>query len=139
MSDLISMESDRVLAQLAAYPQIAAPQYAAAAEGALLILTADMAQYPTQHSTTYHRTGTLGRTWYAAQPEWHYQADQFQASARNPTPYAAFVQGAADQAWMHAGHWRTDQQIMAARRRDIEGRFRTAADTIAHQINEVTA
>lgn len=85
-----------LLSSLNHYPEIAEPIMRDAVYAALLSLIPDLATYPSQQPTTYRRTGTLGRLWGAAQPEYQPQGNGFQASIGNNTPYGPFVQGGPD-------------------------------------------
>ena len=85
-----------LLANLNRYPEIAEPIMRDATYAALLSMIPDLATYPSQSSTTYRRTGTLGRLWGAAQPEFNAQGNGFQARIGNATPYGPFVQGGSD-------------------------------------------
>jgi hypothetical protein len=85
-----------LLAAVDRYPEIAEPIMRDATYAALLTLIPDLATYPTQEPTSYRRTGTLGRLWAAAQPEYTAQANGFEARIGNATPYGPFVQGGPD-------------------------------------------
>jgi hypothetical protein len=64
---------------------------------ALLSLVPDLATYPQQSSSTsYRRTGTLGRLWTAARPAYEAQGNGFEARIGNATRYGPFVQGAPE-------------------------------------------
>jgi hypothetical protein len=78
------------------YPEIAEPIMKQATYAALLTLIPDLATYPSQEPTSYRRTGTLGRLWAAAQPEYTDQSNGFEARIGNSTPYGPFVQGGPD-------------------------------------------
>lgn len=89
-------ELPALLAAVNRYPEVAEPIMREALYTALLSLIPDLASYPPQEPTTYRRTGTLGRLWSAAQPEYHDQGTGFEARLINATPYGPFVQGASD-------------------------------------------
>lgn len=113
----MQIEAPHLAALLAAtdrYPEIAEPIMRDAVYAALLSLIPDLATYPQQSSTTYRRTGTLGRLWGAARPEYEAQGNGFEARIGNATPYGPFVQGApedsprqtqvmADKGWANIG------------------------------------
>jgi hypothetical protein len=101
----------------------------------LLSLLPDLADYPPRPSTSnYVRTGTLGRLWTAAQPEFKALKSGFEARIGNKTPYAGYVQGGKEddphQAWMHKKRWQTTDQILAKHQPDIEARLQAAIEDI---------
>lgn len=62
-----------------------------------------LATYPAAPpSSTYRRTGTLGRAWTIGR-------GLMMRSVGNNTTYAPYVQDRAQQAWMHQGRWATAQ------------------------------
>lgn len=66
----------------------------------------EMATYPAPPPTsTYVRTGTLGRAWTTTGSRLSY-------TVGNNTVYAPYVQDADRQAWMHVGRWQTAQEVV---------------------------
>ena len=121
--------ADRLLAALDHEPQIAAPILRTATERALLRLVKPLATYPPAQGT-YRRTGTLGRLWTSAQPEFTSNASGFEGSLGNTTPYGPFVQGSHDeephQAWMHKDTWKTVDDVAKANEGAIQGEYEAA-------------
>lgn len=123
-----------LLQALEHYPDLVRPEMEQAAEAALLSLIPPLADYPAApSSSTYRRTGTLGRTWTTARPEFAPLETGFEASIGNATPYGPFVQG-DEQAKMHQGRWKTAQQIAEARRGEIEQYFEKALQRVAQKL-----
>ena len=123
-----------LLQALDSYPDLVRPEMEQAAEAALLSLIPPLADYPSAPSgSTYRRSGTLGRTWTAARPEFASLQTGFEASIGNATPYGPYVQG-DEQAKVHAGRWKTAQQIAEARRGDIEQYFEKALQRVAQKL-----
>lgn len=127
---------DALLKALDAYPDIARPIVARAAEAALLSLIPSLADYPSPPAaSTYRRTGTLGRLWTAARPEFEPMQSGFEASIGNTTPYGPFVQSAERQAhWMR--HWtNTDQRVVEDHQAEIQQFFDQALQEVADAID----
>lgn len=123
-----------LLAALEAYPDIAAPILEETSSAALLSLIPDLASYPPQPAgTTYRRTGTLGRTWSAARPEFAPLSSGFEASIGNATPYAVYVQGE----WQSKGnaHWSTADEVIEQHQAETEGYFDVALQRIAEAVD----
>lgn len=76
-------------------------------------IAADAAHYPPAIGT-YVRTGDLGRGWTDSTPLMQSDAASLLAVLTNSVPYGPFVQGTEDQASVHAGRWRTTDQIVDA-------------------------
>lgn len=139
MSDVVVLNVPNVAGALDAYPHIAAPLYERAAEAALLDVVGVVAEYPPKPpQSEYRRTGTLGRQWHVARPEFRSSATEFTASLGNMTSYGEFVQG-DDQAWMHRGRWWPVSQMVKARADRLESFFEAAARQIEKQIAKETA
>src|SRR5262245_56539893 len=112
-----------LLEALNRFPEAVRPALQQAAEVALLSLIPDLADYPPPPAgSTYRRTGTLGRLWTAAQPEFAADASGFEASIGNATPYGDFVQG-EHQASMHRGRWKTVEDVVNSHQAEIEAYF----------------
>lgn len=121
---------------LADYPRIAEPHYRAATEAALLDTVGTVAEYPPgAPNSTYRRTGTLGRTWTSAQPEFRSMGTGFEGSIGNATPYAPYVQG-DEQARVHRGRWWKVESIVKARTERIESFFKAATRKIVALVNQ---
>ncbi len=123
-----------LLQALEHYPDLVRPELEQASEAALLSLIPPLADYPAApSSSTYRRSGTLGRTWTAARPEFAPLSSGFEASIGNATPYGPFVQG-DEQAEMHKGRWKTTKQIAEAHRGEIEQYFEKALQRVAQKL-----
>ena len=70
--------------------------------------------YPQQRPTGYVRTMRLGRGWTS-----RVERGGFRGVVGNNTRYAPYVQSAERQAWMHQGHWQTDEDVMESARDKI--------------------
>ena len=121
------------------YPEIAEPIMRDAAFAGLLSFIPDLATYPSQSSTTYRRTGTLGRLWGAARPEYQAQGNGFQASIGNATPYGPFVQGAPEDSpsqtqVMADKGWNNLADAIEAHQGDFDARLEAALNKILLQI-----
>lgn len=80
-------------------------------------LNTDLAKYPPQrpprgNAPPYRRTNTLGRSWTHDQVT---SLFSIRTIIGNVTPYARFVQGADDQAYMHQNWWQTTDEVLAQR------------------------
>lgn len=115
-------------------PQLITQTIQPAVEGALLSLLPDLASYPSPPANSaYRRTGTLGRTWTAAKPEFQAISSGFEARIGNPTPYAPFVQG-TPQARMHRGRWEEAEKIAEKHTGDMEQRIQGAVDRLSQEL-----
>jgi hypothetical protein len=124
-----------LLKALDSYPDIAGPILQDAAEAGLLSTIPDLATYPpARANSTYRRTGTLGRLWTAARPEWQAMTSGFEASIGNATPYGVWVQDSDMQAGMHQNRWTTDQDAVEKRTVEIDRYFERALQDIADAI-----
>ena len=83
---------------------------------AAFIVEGAMKVYPLQRSTTYVRTGRLGRSWTTRPIR---EPGAIGRSIGNNTKYAPWVQSSELQAWMHRGWWQTDEQVLADNQRAI--------------------
>lgn len=78
-------------------------------------IAADTAAYPPPPAgTRYHRTNKLHDAWLDADPTFNLSGATLLAVLTNPISYGPYVQGAGDQASVHAGRWRTTEAIMDA-------------------------
>lgn len=125
-----------LIATLDAYPDIARPILEDASSAALLSLIPDLASYPPKPAgSTYRRTGTLGRLWTSARPEFAPVASGFEASVGNATPYGDFVQG-EHQTGFHKEHgWSNVDDVLKRHEVDIERSFDTALQRIAEAVD----
>jgi hypothetical protein len=127
---------DALLRALDRYPEIAGPILGKASDAALLGLIPDLADYPAPPiDSRYRRSGTLGRLWTAARPEWEAIPSGFLGSIGNATPYGAWVQDSHDQAWMHKNRWSTDKEIVDNHAVDTEQYFDEALQDVADAID----
>lgn len=77
-------------------------------------IAADAADYPPPTGGTYVRTGNLGHGWTDGNTLFQGGSTMLEAVRENSVAYAPYVQGAAEQARVHVGRWRTDEQLMDA-------------------------
>ena len=63
--------------------------------------------YPPQRPTSYIRTMRLGRSWTS-----RVEKGGLRGVVGNNTKYGPYVQSAEKQAWMHKGHWQTDEDVV---------------------------
>lgn len=87
-----------------------------------------IAKYPPASPTSsYVRTGTLGRNW-------AHEVRQFSGSVRallaNPVIYAPYVQDELAQAKIHRGRWPTVQMLLRAPVKLFEARYKIACQRI---------
>lgn len=86
-----------------------------------------MAAYPSPPaSSTYIRTGTLGRRWTAATPVITGNAANMMGKIGNNTLYGPFVQSEQFQARVHRDRWITEQMAMDQERDAIVQDFEQA-------------
>jgi hypothetical protein len=138
-SGIIALNIPEVAGALASYPQIARPEYQAATEASLLLNIPELAEYPPQGSSTYRRTGTLGREWTTATPEWQASSSGFEGTLGNNTPYGPYVQDDERQARRLAARWRnTPKRVVTRNTNRIEANYKVAVERIAEKINRVT-
>ena len=113
----------RLLGVAASNEMLRAPMVAS-----LALLHGRLATYPTPlTNSSYRRTGTLGRSWTTAISA---ISDGIRGEVGNNVGYAPYVQGGAatepNQAWMHAGRWQTDVQVMQQSEAQIRALFEDA-------------
>ena len=100
-----------------------------AVDKAGVVVTKRLQTYPpARPSSTYDRTGTLGRKWQVR--SFVKRPSSFVSEVTNPVSYAPYVQAADSQAWMHAGRWPTDRQVLKEQGRKIRGFFEAALRNI---------
>jgi hypothetical protein len=125
----------RLIDLLDRFPDIVKEELAPPAHAALLSLIPDLATYPPQRpGTRYHRTGTYGRTWTAAQPEWSAVGSGFEAKIGNPTPYGPYLADADMQARWNVGKWKTTEDVLRAHEVEIQRYFDGALDRIIARV-----
>ena len=126
-----------LLAALDAMPEIATPELERAGHEAALLVISDLADYPDPPPTShYRRTGTLGREWTGARPEFRASSGAFEVKAANNTPYGPFVQDADEQAPIHQQRWPTTAQALDQNEDAINARFAAAAERIADKVEQ---
>lgn len=69
----------------------------------------DAKEYPPQRPTEYVRTMKLGQSWFT-DPVVR-SGDELRLMIGTKMEYAPYVRSEERQAWMHRGHWRTDEEI----------------------------
>jgi hypothetical protein len=120
-----------LIANVDRYPEIAEPIMRDALYAALLSLIPDLATYPPQEPTSYRRTGTLGRLWSSAQPEYQTQSNGFEARIGNATPYGPFVQGEDDQSQVMTDKgWANVADVVAAHQDSIDAYLEAALNRV---------
>lgn len=120
------------------YPDQAQAALTDALERSLLVMDADLADYPSQASSSYVRTGNEGRGWTSAEPEVIGGDLEFTAVIGNNVPYGIYVQG-ENQAGIHVGIWKTTRQVEDAREDDTERKLQAALNQVASLVNRTTA
>lgn len=99
---------------------LAAETRAAPMEALTKRLIERLRRYPPPTGGDYVRTGALGRGWAqsgAVQVDasgTNQFADRVSVELRNQVPYAGWVQGEREQAFMHRGRWETTQHAVDA-------------------------
>lgn len=93
--------------------------------GAMVVIP-ELAKYPSPTTPKrgrkpYHRTGTLGRLWTSATPEWRAVGGGFETRIGNNTPYGKWVQGDDTQAGVHQDRWATTGQALKKKEGVIMG------------------
>lgn len=121
------------------HPDLLLAEFQIVTDRLLLEVGAELAEYPdAPPNSSYRRTGTLGRLWTTARPEWQASGSGFEGKLGNATPYGPYVQGER-QALVHRGRWKTVRVIEDARRASIIGRYAAATRRVAEKVNKVTA
>lgn len=69
-----------------------------------------MKEYPPQRPTTYRRTGKYGQAWFT-DPTVR-SGDEVRLNMGNRMAYSIYVGSDERQAWMHRGHWLTDEEAL---------------------------
>jgi len=70
--------------------------------------------YPPQRPTSYIRTNHLMNAWTS-----RVEKGGFRGVVGNNVKYGPYVQSAEKQAWMHKGHWQTDEDVVEEQRNRI--------------------
>ena len=105
----------------------------------MLAQVATLARYPSPPpGSRYRRTGTLGRTWTSATPQWQASSSGFSARLGNSTPYAPYVQGES-QARVHVGRWGTVAEAEKEGLPALESEIRAALGQIDAEVNGVAS
>jgi len=81
-------------------------------------------EYPPQRPTDYVRTMKLGQSWFT-DPVVR-SGDALRLNMGSNRDYAIFVRSDERQAWMHRGHWETDEEILNDEMPGAVGEFRAA-------------
>lgn len=128
-----------LLDALERWPDIVRPILEETADAALLSLIPDLADYPPKPAgSTYRRSGTLGRLWTSARPEFAPLSSGFEARIGNRTPYGVFVQGE----WQTKSHreagWKTDEDIVTKHQAELESYFEQALERVVEAVNGAT-
>lgn len=126
---------NQLQAAIAALPRLLQQALADVGPRALLIVAADLADYPAAPAgSTYQRTGTLGRLWTGAQPVWSNTTGLgFTGTLANATPYGPYVQDAQQQApWMD--YWKTNQEALDAHLAEIAALL---SDALAQPLQDI--
>jgi hypothetical protein len=130
----ISVEGyDEAITKLKSAPRILARHLRRAMDKSVKTLQAVMQRYPpAPPSSSYRRTGTLGRRWVATASGY---VGQIQGILANPTPYAPLVVGDEDQAWMHKGRWATVGQQAEKQKAKFAGFFQEGIDAAVKEMD----
>jgi hypothetical protein len=135
--DGFEADVERARQALGNFPQVAGGRIRNAVERALLLLQGKAAVYPpAPSSSTYRRTGTLGRLWTSAARVVEMGSGAF-VSGRvgNATPYGPWVQDPDQQSAVHKAHgWKTTGQIVAEADGAIEQIIGTAGGEIVQDL-----
>lgn len=135
----LTIDNAAALAALAAGDAAAIAALRQAIERWLLRRQAELARYPSPPpASRYRRTGTLGRAWTSARPDWQASAGSFRARVGNATTYAPYVQGQR-QANVHAGRWRTVEAVGRGAQAELDAAIAAAMAAVEAQINGGTA
>lgn len=87
---------------------------------ALRLLASRAGQYPPNPpNSRYRRTYTLGRLWTSTPPEVMRQAGGWMGVVDNATPYGPEVQDPDRQLGVHAGRWKTTEDIVSEGLEDV--------------------
>lgn len=126
------------------WPDIVRPILQETANTALLSLIPDLADYPPAPvQSHYRRTGTLGRLWTSAKPEFAPLSTGFEARIGNKTRYGLWVQGPKGQrpgqAKQHQGRWKTTEAIVKAHQAEIDAYFERAMERVIEAIDAATS
>lgn len=122
---------------MASAPELIDEQLKPAVEAGLLGLIPDLADYPPQPAgSKYVRTGTLGREWTSAEPEFKAVGSGFEGRVGNNTPYGPYVQG-EEQAPQNE-HWQKADEVAEQHRPDIEKRLEQAVERVTRRLEEST-
>lgn len=125
-----------LLAGLEMSPQIIKEEAEKATRASLFLFSSFLKDYPPQPATSsYRRTGTLGRTWATAMPSFTMLGNGFEGKIGNATPYASLVQGDGTQARAHEGRWQTDMQAIEASYDATKEHYEAAARRIVARID----
>ena len=93
---------------------------------AVLRIQADMQKYPPKPRTsTYRRTGTLGRSWTSDVTN---MAEGVRGRVGNRVKYAPFVQSSMFQRPVHRRRWQTDRIVLNRQRGAIQADFARAVN-----------
>lgn len=132
----MELQGDEALtAALRQASQIVGQEAQKASDASLLLVAADLKQYPQEPpGSSYVRTLTLGRTWAAADPEWQAAPSGFEGKIGNPTPYGPYVESQEHQAAVHQGRWPTDEGVLASNFNRIKAHFEAAARRIVRRL-----
>jgi hypothetical protein len=131
-----------LLAALEQFPAIVGPELERTTRVSLLMVVADLKQYPPEPAgSTYRRTNNLARGWSEAVPSismggavWEAKIVNTLARKRNGSSYGPYVQDEAEQAPVHMGRWATTQDVLEQRQTEIEAQFAGAAQRIAAKL-----
>ena len=137
--EIVLQGVDLLLRQMADYENLRDQEYRQASAEGLRYLRSPLREYPPERpGQRYVRTGRLAEGWASAEPSYTPTPSGFSATMENPTSYGPYVQGGQDddphQAWMHAGHWTTDDEIVHDDEPQIIQYFNEATDRLAKRL-----
>ncbi len=91
----------------------------------------EAAVYPPPTGGGYQRTGNLGRGWTDGETVFPQSSPtMLEAVRENSVPYGPNVQGAADQAEVHQGRWKTTEALMSAWEDRVAGAIEEALERL---------
>lgn len=128
----ITLKGDKELIKKLTNTAIVRGELVDAATKSAVVIDKRLKTYPKQRpSSTYKRTGTLGRNWgFDVKPF----ATGVRAFHENPVSYMPDVQDPVEQAPVHQGRWPTTRDALREQQQKIIGFFKTAVTNIRRRL-----
>lgn len=145
MADSVTITGDKATAAaLEAAEKLIVAGVERAGRKWLLKRIPQLARYPAARpSSSYRRTGDLGRKWTSAQPQWQSNGSAFVGKLGNATPYGPFVQGdpgkRPGQAQVHQGRWGVASKIGQEAEPELETDIKAEIERVAAEVNRVSS